>query len=76
MSYKLFRGNYDNERFQSESILDDKVLTQKRKDQDKVLIKTIRAAIMNDEGEKIFTYIDLLNFTASINMCVKLCNAL
>ena len=41
-----------------------------------MLIKTIRQAIMSDEEDKVFTYIDLLNFTTSINMIVKLCNAL
>lgn len=32
LSYKLFRGHNDNERFQSENILDTPALNQKRKD--------------------------------------------
>ena len=73
---KLFRGHYDNERFQSETILDDKGLIQKKKDQDKILINAIRTCILSDQEDKLFTYIDMLNFAQSYNLCVKLCVSL
>lgn len=76
LPYKLFRGNHDNERFLSETILEQKELIEKKKEMDKTLIETIRLAIINDEQDKVFTYLELLNFTASIRIVVKLCNQL
>jgi hypothetical protein len=76
LPYKLFRGSNDNERFLSETILEQKELIEKKKSMDKSLIETIRLAILNDEQDKIFTYLELLNFTASIKIIVKLCNQL
>lgn len=35
LPFKLFRGNFDNERFMSESILEQKDMTQKKKELDK-----------------------------------------
>lgn len=76
LPYKLFRGTYDNERFMSESILDQKDITQKKKELDKQMIGAIRVAIVNDEHDKVFTYLELLNFTTTIKVVVKLCNEL
>ena len=74
MPYKLFRGSNDNERFLSESILDQKDIMQKKKNIDKTLISAIRVAITNDEPDKVFTYLEQLNFTNSMKLVVKLCN--
>jgi len=60
---KLFRGRYDNERFLSESIMDAKQIVQKKKELDKHILNAIRLCVVNDEHDKVFTYLDLLNFT-------------
>ena len=74
--YKLFRGRNDNERFLSESIMDVKEITQKKKELDKTILNAIRLCIVNDEHDKVFTYLDLLHFTQSIKLSIKLCNSL
>lgn len=76
LPYKLFRGSTDNERFLSQSILEQKELVQRKKDLDKHTIAAIRLAIVNDEEDKVFTYIEQLHFTASIKIVVKLANEL
>ena len=74
--FKLFRGRNDNSRFLSESIMDAKEITQKKKDHDKTILNAIRLSIMNEEHDKVFTYLDMLHFTQSIKICIKLCNSL
>lgn len=54
--------------------MDQKDLIQKKKDLDKQTIGAIRLAIINDEEDKVFTYIEQLHFTASIKIVVKLAN--
>lgn len=39
---KLFRGNDDNNRFLSNTILDNKAIAQKKKELDKLVINAIR----------------------------------
>lgn len=60
---KLFRSNTDNERFLSDSILEAKELVQKKKDLDKHILNAIRKCIMEDQHDKVMTYLDLLHFT-------------
>jgi len=67
---KLFRSQRDNEFHLSSSIKDTKELVQLKKDQDKATINAIRSSILLDQHDKVFTYIDLLNFTQSIKICV------
>jgi hypothetical protein len=31
---------------------------------------------MNGDHDKVFTYLDLLNFSNSLKICIKLCNSL
>jgi uncharacterized protein (DUF2225 family) len=76
LPFKLFRGSNDNERFLSETILELKELNQKKKELDKQMISAIRLAILNDDHEKVFTYIEKLHFTPSIRIVIKLCNEL
>jgi len=73
---KRFRGHYDNERYLSESILEAKQIVDKKKELDKLILNAIRLCIVNDEHDKVFTYLDLLNFTQSLKLSVKLCNSL
>jgi hypothetical protein len=60
---KRFRGPYDNERFLTESIMEARQITEKKKELDKLILNAIRLCIVNDEHDKVFTYLDLLNFT-------------
>lgn len=76
LPFKLFRGDNDNERFLSETILDQKELLEKKKDLDKKIIGTIRLAIINDDQDRIFSYLEMLNFPASMKIVVKMCNQL
>jgi len=36
----------------------------------------VRTAIVNDEHSKVMTYLDLLHFSQSLKLVVKLCNSL
>lgn len=71
---KHFRGRYDSEKVLSASILEARELTQKKKDFDKLILQSIKLCIDNDEHDKVFTYIEMIHFTASLKLCVKLCN--
>ena len=51
-------------------------LTNKKKEMDKLLLNAIRLCIISDDHEKVFTFMDMLNFTQSLNICVTLCNQL
>ena len=73
---KLFRSQRDPERVLSESILDAKKVAQQKKELDKHIIQCVRLAIMNDEHDKVFTYLELLNFSQSLKICIRLCNDL
>lgn len=73
---KMFRGQYDNERFFSESILDAKAILKKKKDVDAHILNQIRLCIMNEEHNKIFTYLDLLHFRQTMKLVVTMCNKL
>lgn len=59
---KHFRGRYDSEKILSQSILEAREMTQKKKEFDKIILNQIKHCIDNDEHEKILTYLDLMNF--------------
>lgn len=52
---KHFRGRYDSEKFLSQSILEAREITQKKKEFDKIILNQIKYCIDNDEHEKVFT---------------------
>ena len=51
---KTIRTEGDNERAQSDTILEIQELTNKKKELDKLILQSIRLAIINDEHEKVF----------------------
>lgn len=55
---KHFRGRYDSEKFLSQSILEAREITQKKKEFDKIILNQIKYCIDNDDHEKVFTYLD------------------
>lgn len=71
---KHFRGRYDTEKVLSQSILEARELNQKKKDFDKLILQSIKLCIDNNEQDKVFSFIEMINFTASLKLCVKLCN--
>ena len=73
---KTIRSETDNEGHQSMSILELQDITNKKKELDKIIIKSIHLAILNDEHEKVFQYLDLINFTQSLNLVIRLCDSL
>lgn len=73
---KHFRGKFDNEYPQTETILGHSEIMNKKKDIDKLLLNSIRLCIVNEELEKVFSYIDMLHFTQSLKLCIKLCESL
>ena len=60
----------------SESILEQKELVQKKRELDKHVLNAVRTCILNDEHSKVMTYLDLLHFSQSLKLVVKLCNSL
>ena len=60
---KTIRTEADNERHQSQSILELQEITNKKKELDKIVMQSIRLAILNNEPDKVFQYLDLINFT-------------
>ena len=72
---KHFRDRYDSEKM-AENILESSELQKKKKEFDKLILNSIRLCIMADEHDKVFQYIEMLNFTQSLKLCVKLCDSL
>jgi hypothetical protein len=70
---KHFRSKYDAEFPISESILTTNDITNRRKDMDKNTLNAIRLSILNDDHERVFSYLDLLHFSQSLKLCVNLC---
>lgn len=60
---KHFRSKYDNEFPQTESIMTNADINNKKKDVDKLLLDSIRMCIVQEDYEKVFSYIDSLYFT-------------
>lgn len=60
----------------SESIMTPSELNNKKKEVDKLLLNAIRMCIISEDHEKVFSFMDMLHFTQSLNICVTLCNQL
>ena len=73
---KTIRSETDNERAQSDTILEIQDLTNKKRELDKLVLQSVRLAIVNQEHEKVFQYLDLINFTQSLKLVIRLCNSL
>ena len=73
---KNFRSKYDTEYHQSESVLDQQALTNKKKEIDKLLLNAVRMSIMSNEQENVLSYMEMMNFSQSHKLCVKLCEQL
>jgi hypothetical protein len=73
---KHFRSKYDAEYPISESILSAADITSRKREMDKLTMNAIRLCILNDEHERVFSYMDLLHFSQSLKMCVQLCEQL
>ena len=39
---------------------------------DKLLLNAVRICIMSDDNEKVFSYMEMFNFTQSLKLCIKL----
>lgn len=73
---KHFRDHrYDSEKM-AENILDASEMNKKKKEFDKLILNSIRLSIMAEEQDKVFQYIEMLHFTKSLKLCVKLCYSL
>ena len=75
-SLKDLRGEMDNEKHLSSSILDENASRQLKRDEDKAIINAIRIAITTDNHEKVFSYFNMLNYTKSLKLAVQLCEKL
>ena len=60
---KHFRTKYDNEYTQTESIMSSSDIINKKKELDKTILDSVRICIINEEHEKVFSYIDQFSFT-------------
>jgi hypothetical protein len=69
---KHFRSKYDAEFGLSHTILKDNEFVNKKKEMDKLTLGAIRLCIMNNDNERIFSYIELLNFSTSLKLCIQL----
>ena len=73
---KHYRSRYDSERVITENIMESSEITNKKRELDKLVIENIRSCIMNDDHQKVFTYLNLLHFSVSLKLVVKLCDQL
>lgn len=73
---KHFRSKYDAEYPVSQTILSANEIANRRKDMDKNTLNAIRLCILNDEHERVFSYMELLHFSQSLKLCVNLCEQL
>ena len=71
---KLFRGNDDNNRFLSNSILNNQEIVLKKKELDKLVINAIRQTIVKGQRENVLPYLEQLHFMNSLKIVVRLCN--
>ena len=58
----MFRTKYDNEYVQTETIMTKADIAAKKKDIDKAILNAIRLCIIGGENEKVFTYMNMVNF--------------
>ena len=59
---KHFRSKYDAEFPMSDTILSHNDIVNRRKEMDKNTLQAIRICIMNDDHERVFSYLELLHF--------------
>ena len=43
---------------------------------DKLCLNAIRMCIINGQNEKVFSYMDLLHYSHSMKLCIRLCEEL
>ena len=60
----------------SESVLDINEINNLKKEVDKLLLNAIRLSILKEDSEKVFSYMDMIYFSQSLKLCVKLCEQL
>ena len=72
---KHFRTKYDTEYVQTETILGKTELQQKKKELDKAIIGAIRICVMSSDHEKVFAYMNMINFTQTLKICVNFCDS-
>lgn len=72
---KHFRTKYDTEYNQTESILGKTELQQKKKEMDKAIINAIRICVMSGDHEKVFAFMNMINFTQTLKICVNFCDS-
>ncbi|TNV85001.1 hypothetical protein FGO68_gene11836 [Halteria grandinella] len=73
---KHFRSKYDSDYFQSASILSVTELANKKKEMDKHTLNAIRLSIVNQDEERVFSYMELLNYSQSLKIVIQLCESL
>ena len=73
---KHYRSRYDSERVLTENILETAEAANKKRELDKLVIQNIRVCIMNEDHQKVFTYLTLLHYSVSLKLVVKLCDSL
>ena len=73
---KHFRTKYDNEYVLSDSIMSNTEIANKKKEMDKLILNAIRLSIINEDNERVFSYMDMLNFAQSLKIVVSLCDQL
>ena len=71
---KHYRSRYDSERVLTENIMEGADITNKKRELDKLVIENIRVCIMNEDHQKVFTYLNLLHYSVSLKLVVKLCD--
>ena len=55
---KLFRTKYDNECSQTETILTNSSISNMKKEVDKMILDAIRISIVDEDFEKVLSYVD------------------
>ena len=50
-------------------------LQQKKKELDKAIIGAIRICVMSSDHEKVFAYMNMINFTQTLKICVNFCDS-
>jgi hypothetical protein len=73
---KHFRSKYDSEHCLSESVPDAAELARQKKNIDKYCLNAIRLSIINQQHEKVFSFMDGMHFNQSLKLVVRLCEQL
>lgn len=75
-SLKNFRSKYDNEYNVSESVMDKNEIDNLKREVDKLLLNAIRITILKEEAVKVMFYLEMVYFSQTLKLCVKLCEQL